>query len=190
MDFNHINRKDIQKGQILLAEPFLNDDYFRCKVIFLCEHSEEGSFGFVLNNYVDFDISQIIENIPSLDSRISIGGPMQNSNLYFIHTLGEKIEQSVEIIPGVFFGGDFEILRKMIISGDVEKDDVRFFVGYSGWSPHQLDDELKDNSWIICKSSKDIVMKSDAQDLWEKIMQSMGKNRPFIVRLPDGPSLN
>ena len=127
-----------QKGQVLLAEPFLNDPYFRRTVIFLCEHNTEGSFGFVLNNYIDVDLEQIMENMPSYEGRISIGGPVRNSNLYYLHTLGEKIEESVEIIPGVYMGGNFEILKKLLVSGKVHKDQVRFFVGYSGWSPEQL----------------------------------------------------
>ena len=190
MDFKPIKHEDLQKGQILLAEPFLDDTYFRCKVILLCEHSEEGSFGFILNNYIDFDLSQIIDNIPTLNTRISIGGPVRNSNLYYIHTLGDKIEESIEIIPGVFFGGNFEILKRMLIAGDVKKDEVRFFVGYSSWSPHQLEDELADNSWIITTSNKQVVMNCELNNLWETIMKSMGKDRPLIARLPDGPSLN
>ncbi len=190
MEFKPINRQNLQKGQILLAEPFLDDTYFRSKVIFLCEHSKEGSFGFILNNYIDFDLSQIIDNIPALNTRISIGGPVRNSNLYYIHTLGEKIDESIEIIPGVYFGGNFEILKKMLIAGDVKKQDIRFFVGYSSWSPNQLADELADNSWIITSSSKELVMNSELNNLWESIMKSMGKDRPFIARLPDGPALN
>jgi len=190
MEFKPINRKDLRKGQILLAEPFLDDTYFRCKVIFLCEHSDEGSFGFILNNYIDFDLSQIIDNIPALNSRISIGGPVRNSNLYYLHTMGEKIAESIEIIPGVYFGGDFDSLKKMLVEGDVEKKDIRFFVGYSSWSPNQLDQELATNSWIITNSSKEIIMNSDITNLWESIMKSMGKNRPYIAKLPDGPSLN
>lgn len=190
MEFKPIKREDLQKGQILLAEPFLDDAYFRCKVIFLCEHSEDGSFGFVLNNYIDFDLSQIIDNIPTLNTRISIGGPVRNSNLYYIHTLGEKIEESIEIVPGIYFGGNFDILKKMLADGDASKRDVRFFVGYSSWSPNQLEDELAENSWIITSSSKEIVMNSGLNNLWENIMKSMGKDRPLIARLPDGPSLN
>ncbi|HEY8403423.1 MAG TPA: YqgE/AlgH family protein [Flavobacteriales bacterium] len=190
MEFKPIDKANLQKGQILLAEPFMDDAYFRCKVILLCEHSEEGSFGFILNNYIDFDLAQIIDNIPSLNTRISIGGPVRNSNLYYIHTLGDQIEESIEIIPGVYFGGNFEILKNMLIQGAVCKQDVRFFVGYSSWAPNQLEDELEDNSWIITSCDKNLVMNSNLDNLWESIMNRMGEHRPLIARLPDGPSLN
>jgi putative transcriptional regulator len=178
------------KGQVLLAEPFLNDPYFRRTVIFLCEHNTEGSFGFVLNNYIDVDLEQIMENMPAFAGRISIGGPVRNSNLYYLHTLGERIEESVEIIPGVFMGGNFDILKKMIVSGTVQKDQVRFFVGYSGWSPEQLENEIKTNSWFVTSVPKELVMNSEINDLWKTIMKSMGKKGQMLANMPEDPTLN
>jgi putative transcriptional regulator len=190
MDFTPNKKITPGKGQVLLAEPFLNDPYFRRTVIFLCEHNTEGSFGFVLNNYIDVDLDQIMENMPTFEGRISIGGPVRNSNLYYIHTLGEQVEESVEIIPGVFMGGNFESLKKLLISGTVTKNQVRFFVGYSGWSPEQLENEVKTNSWFVTSVPKEIVMNSEADDLWKRIMRSMGKKGQIIANLPEDPSLN
>lgn len=179
-----------QKGQVLLAEPFLNDPYFRRTVIFLCEHNTEGSFGFVLNNYIDVELEQIMENMPAFRGRISIGGPVRNSNLYYLHTLGEKIEESVEIIPGVYMGGNFDVLKKMLQAGAVKKDEVRFFVGYSGWSPEQLENEIKTQSWFVANVPKEIVMNSQLDDLWKTIMKSMGKKGQMLANMPEDPSLN
>jgi putative transcriptional regulator len=179
-----------EKGNVLLAEPFMNDPYFKRTVIFLCEHNTEGSFGFVLNNYLDLKIDQVIEDMPRFEGRISVGGPVKNSNLYYLHTLGEKIKESVEIMPGLFMGGDFDKLRKLMISGMVEKDQVRFFVGYSGWSPEQLENEIKGNSWFVTTVSKEIVMNSDSDNLWKEIMKGMGKKGKLLSEMPDDPSLN
>lgn len=178
------------KGQVLLAEPFLADPYFKRTVIFLCEHNTEGSFGFVLNNYIDVELDQIMENMPSFGSKISIGGPVRNSNLYYIHTLGDQVEDSVEIMPGIFMGGNFETLKRMMITGTIEKDQVRFFVGYSGWSPEQLEKEIKSNSWFVTTVSKELVMNTDADDLWKNVMKSMGKKGELIANMPEDPSLN
>jgi len=170
MDFAPDKNIKPSKGQVLLAEPFLNDPYFKRTVIFLCEHNHDGSFGF--------------------EGRISIGGPVRNSNLYYLHTLGEKISDSVEIIPGVFMGGNFDILKKMLFTGDVKKDEVRFFVGYSGWSPEQLENEIQSKSWFVANASKELLMNSENNDLWKTIMKSMGKKGELIANLPDDPSLN
>jgi putative transcriptional regulator len=179
-----------RKGQVLLSEPFLNDPYFRRTVIFLCEHNDEGSFGFVLNNYIDVELDQIMENMPHFDGRISIGGPVKNSNLYYIHTLGPEIEESVEVIPGIFMGGNFESLRDRLINGKISKSQIRFFVGYSGWSPRQLEDEMTHKSWFVADISKDLVMNTEDKDLWRTIMKGMGGQGKFIANLPEDPSLN
>lgn len=178
------------KGQVLLAEPFLSDPYFRRTVIFLCEHNKEGSFGFVLNNYIDVELDQIMENMPVFNGKISIGGPVRNSNLYYLHTLGEQVEDSVEVIPGVYMGGNFETIRKMLVSGKVEKDQVRFFVGYSGWSPQQLENEIKTHSWFVTSIRKELVMNTEVEDLWKIIMQNMGKKGKIIAGMPEDPTLN
>lgn len=190
MDFAPDKNTQPTKGQVLLSEPFLNDPYFKRTVIFLCEHNKEGSFGFVLNNYIDVELEQIMENMPSFEGRISIGGPVRNSNLYYLHTLGQQIEESVEIIPGVYMGGNFEQLKNMLISGTVSKDQVRFFVGYSGWSPEQLEQEIKSNSWFVTTVPKELVMNSDMNDLWKTIMRSMGRKGQMIANMPEDPSLN
>jgi putative transcriptional regulator len=178
------------KGQVLLSEPFLNDPYFKRTVIFLCEHNQDGSFGFVLNNYIDVELEQIMDNMPSFEGRISIGGPVRNSNLYYLHTLGQRIPESVEIIPGLFMGGNFEQLRDLLLAGKVDKTDVRFFVGYSGWSPTQLEEEIKLKSWFVASVSKDVVMNSEQDDLWKTIMKTMGSKGKLVANLPEDPSLN
>jgi putative transcriptional regulator len=179
-----------QKGQVLLSEPFLNDPYFRRTVVFLCEHNAEGSFGFVLNNYIDVELEQIMDNMPAFEGRISIGGPVRNSNLYYLHTLGHQIDDSVEIIPGLFMGGNFDNLRTLLLAGKVNKNDVRFFVGYSGWSPDQLEEEIKQKSWLVASIDKEIVMNSENDDLWKSILKTMGVKGKLVANLPDDPSLN
>jgi putative transcriptional regulator len=179
-----------KKGQLLLSEPFLNDPYFKRTVIFLCEHNDEGSFGFVLNNYIDVELDQIMENMPKFDGRISIGGPVKNSNLYYIHTLGAEIEESVEVIPGIFMGGNFDALKDMLMQGKIGSSQIRFFVGYSGWSPRQLETEMSHKSWFVANVGKDLVMDTEDKDLWRTIMKRLGVQGKFIANLPEDPSLN
>lgn len=179
-----------KKGQVLLSEPFLNDPYFKRTVILLCEHNREGSFGFVLNNFIEVELDQIIEDMPKFGGKISIGGPVRNSNLYYIHTIGAEIEESVEILPGVFMGGDFEKLRKLLYAGKIAPEQVRFFVGYSGWSPEQLQTEIKSQSWFVTDIDKDLVMDTEVDDLWRHIMKKFGRKGEMIANMPEDPSLN
>ncbi|MCB0761901.1 MAG: YqgE/AlgH family protein [Flavobacteriales bacterium] len=180
----------VNKGNILLAEPFLDDPYFKRTVILVCEHNEEGSFGFVLNNYIDVELDQIMDGLPDFDTKISIGGPVKNSNLYYIHTLGNEIRESVEIFDGIFMGGDFDQLKDKIAHGLVDQNQVRFFVGYSGWSPQQLEDELRMKSWFVGQASPNVLMNTGDSDLWKTILSTMGSRGKIIANLPDDPSLN
>lgn len=190
IDFSPNKNVAPTRGCVLLSEPFLNDPYFKRTVVLLCEHNTEGSFGFVLNNYIDVALDQIVDDMPLFASKISIGGPVRNSNLYYIHTLGDKIEDSMEILPGVFMGGDFEELRKLLLEGKVQKNEVRFFVGYSGWSPDQLKEEIESNAWFVTDIAQKEVMDTDIDDLWKFIMKRLGRMGEMIANLPEDPSLN
>ncbi len=189
-DFSPNTNIEPKKGQVLLSEPFLNDPYFKRTVVLLCEHNEEGSFGFVLNNYIDVELNQIMENMPAYEGKISIGGPVRNSNLYYIHTLGNLIEDSIEILPGVYMGGNFETLRKLMFNGKITPEQVRFFVGYSGWSPQQLKNEIDTQSWFVADVNQETVMNTSIPDLWKVIMLKMGRKGQMIANMPEDPSLN
>jgi putative transcriptional regulator len=104
--------------------------------------------------------------------------------------LGDQIEDSLEILPGVFMGGNFETLRKKLFSGEVDKNQVRFFVGYSGWSPDQLQAEIKANSWFVTNIDRETVMDTDIEDLWKVIMKKLGKKGELISKMPEDPNLN
>ena len=135
------------RGRLLLSEPFMGDYYFGRSVVLLAEHNEEGSFGIVLNKPITDPFNEIVKDFPDFDGQLFVGGPVETESLFFIHTLGDAIEGSLEIGSGLYWGGDIEIVKEMILLNAITPDDIRFSVGYSGWSPNQLNDELKRNSW-------------------------------------------
>lgn len=190
LKFTPENQKEPKRGSLLLAEPFLDDPYFKRTVIILCEHNEEGSFGFVLNNYVEVEIENIISQMPKFQTRVSIGGPVKNTNLYYIHTLGDKLENSLPITPSLFMGGDFEQLKGLIARGEIEENQIRFFVGYSGWSENQLQEELNENSWFVTDGFEDLLMNTRNDDLWSDIVKSLGKEYEHLANFPQDPNLN
>jgi putative transcriptional regulator len=156
----------------------------------LCEHNEEGTFGFVLNNFIEISLTDLIEDLPAFDARISIGGPVNADNLFYLHTLGEHIPGSIEIFDGIYMGGSFEVLQVALESGTLQRNQVRFFVGYSGWSPGQLDDEITRNSWFVGKAKAEDLMNPDIENLWQKVLQDMGSNFSLIAGYPEDPNLN
>lgn len=184
------NKLKPKRGRLLISYPLLNDPYFKRTVVLLCEHNEEGSFGFVLNKYLDVSLSELVDELPNTTNRISMGGPVQTSNLYFLHTVGPDIEGSIPITKNLYLGGRFEALRDQLLDGKIDDNQVRFFIGYSGWSENQLDDELKENAWLISEAPAKLLMNTDQDELWEKVLKRMGKDYSFLANLPEDPSLN
>jgi len=188
---NNINFKTTEpgRGKILVSEPMLPDPNFFRSVILLTQHDETGSLGFVLNHMSIVDVDNVLPEFSVKNLPIFIGGPVGNDQLFFIHTLGTKLNQSQKIMDGLYLGGDLKQLEFMLNNDLATADQVRFFVGYSGWDPEQLDQEIKENSWIIATITPDQVM-SDSEEYWKEIMTGLGKEFALMSNFPSNPGLN
>ena len=181
----------LQKGQLLIAEPsILGDLSFNRSVILLAEHNEEGSVGFILNKPLDYTISDLFPEIEA-SFKIYNGGPVEQDNLYFIHTIPKLITNSVEISNGIYWGGDFELTKSLINDGKINKEDIRFFLGYSGWEQKQLESELESNSWIVAINTlkKEILSKS-SKKFWKEKISELGGEYIIWSNAPENPGLN
>lgn len=178
------------KGKILISEPFLNDPNFKRTIILLTEHSEEGSIGFVLNKPTAYRIHEVIEEFPEFDALVYYGGPVQLNTLQFIYKGENIIDGSIEIVPGLYWGGSFEILRTAIENGTADPQNFRFFLGYSGWTDGQIDDELELNSWIVADTTIDNIFSVEPDKLWRDTLKGMGKKFAILASFPDNPSVN
>lgn len=190
LDLDPDSRHGPARGRFLVSEPYLPDPYFRRTVVLLCEHNDEGSFGFVLNRFIDLDIGDLMKDMPPIRTRISIGGPVQSGNLYYLHTLGKHIEGSALVTGDVHMGGDFEQLRSVLATDPKLAKHVRFFVGYSGWGEHQLEKELAQRSWLVHPADKRRIMNTGLKDLWADTLRGMGRAFAPLANFPDDPALN
>ena len=177
-------------GKILISEPFMLDPQFRRSVVLLVEHAEQGSVGFVLNQETEVTIPDIIPGFPLFDARIYIGGPVQTDTLHFIHRIPQLVEGGVEVEQGVYWGGDFDQLQEQIKQGKVMLEDVMFFLGYSGWSPDQLEDEIESNSWIVSGTQSQDIFSEDHDNLWKKAVRNLGNKYAHIANFPENPMWN
>lgn len=185
MDFSFTNKRKPKRGRVLLSDPFSDDDYFGRSVIYLCEHDEKGTFGFVLNNFLDLNLGEVAKNFPDIDTDVSIGGPVQTESIYFIHTLGDKLPGSINISDGIYMGGDYDLLMQMINDKVVTKKDVRFFLGYSGWGAGQLEEEINRNTWRVAPViNRGEIMDFTIEDIWQKFMRREGKKYDVLSRSP------
>ena len=181
----------LKKGQLLVAEPsIIGDISFNRSVILLAEHNKEGSVGFILNKPLKYTIKDLV---PDIDANFKIynGGPVEQDNLYFIHNVTELITNSIEISSGIFWGGDFELTRSLINEGKIKKDNVRFFLGYTGWDTMQLENEMETNSWIIAENlyQNKIIGKSTT-DFWKEKILELGGDYIIWSNAPENPLLN
>ncbi len=177
-------------GRILIAEPFLQGLYFSRSIILLTEHNETGTVGFVLNKSTEVYPDELIEDILSFEGELFVGGPVSPNTLSFLHTLGPEVPGAVKITKSVYWGGDFEFLKKMINDGKASSQSVKFFAGYSGWAPAQLEGEIAENSWIVSSPDDGLIMTRDVEDTWEQAMQGMGEIYKTWTNFPRNPTFN
>lgn len=175
-------------GNLLIADPFLKDPNFARSVILLCEHQENGSFGFMVNKLSSHNLEELNPG-NGLYTPVYFGGPVQLDTLHFIHKYPELFEGCMKIADGVFWGGDFDTAVKGILCGTIKPGGIKFFMGYAGWESGQLNQEIQERSWILSKPRKRIIF-GHADDAWEESLRSLGKKFAVLANFPLDPSLN
>lgn len=192
IDFFKIQHNSVVpvKGKALIAEPFLQDSYFKRSVVLLTEHNDEGSLGFVLNNPIDFKIEEILKGFPPIDSLISIGGPVRTDTIHYIHTLGHMIPDCQEVLSDIYWGGDLEMIKTGVKEGWISPHQIRFFVGYASWYPGQLAKEIHENSWLVTDIDRLDVMHGTDFRLWESILMKEEERYKMWTRYPEDPMWN
>jgi putative transcriptional regulator len=181
----------LKKGVLLIAEPSnLGDVSFNRCVILLANHTKAGSVGFILNKPLKYTIRDLVPDIEA-NFKIYNGGPVEQNNLYFIHNIPEFIPDSLEISNGIYWGGDFSCTRDLINQGKINKKNIRFFLGYSGWDANQLQNELTANSWIISKNcDKNSIVGKSTTHFWREKIFELGGEYLIWSNAPENPELN
>lgn len=180
---------DPAAGRILISQPALIDNIFTNSVILLAEHDQDGTFGVILNKPSDISLSKLTDQKYAYDPLVYFGGPVKVDSLFFIHTRSD-IPDSHELINGLFWGGDPEIVRTLLEVNLITSEEIKFFIGYSGWSPGQLESEMEQNSWLVLEQNSFNVMKENVDKLWRKSLLSMGEEYAPWVNFPENPNLN
>jgi len=183
------NNVSPKKGRILIAEPFLPGSYFNRSIVLLVDHNEEGTVGFILNKPVDFPVDEFDSKFPKNKNHLFLGGPVNIESIYYVHTLGKHIPNSIHIKDDLYWGGDFEHLKDLINSGIAKPEQVRFFLGYSGWDKEQLNEELAEDSWLVSDISSKMVMSSN-ESLWKEMVKNLGQKYSIWQNFPENPSMN
>ncbi|MEL7160336.1 MAG: YqgE/AlgH family protein [Bacteroidota bacterium] len=180
----------IKAGTILLAEPFMMDSNFKRSAVLLVDHGKDGSIGFILNREVEMKVDELVDDFPEFDAPVYFGGPVGTDTIHYLHCKGDLLEGSDEVSHGVYWGGDYEKLKFLIRQELIQPRDIRFFVGYSGWSENQLNEELTQGNWVTAPMFANYLFKSQASTLWKQVMDNKGNAFSVIADMADEPSLN
>lgn len=188
--FDYSNKLKPEAGRLLISEPYLSDPNFERTIILLCEHNEEGSVGFVLNKPSLSKLNELINDLSDLENVLCIGGPVQQDTLHFLHQCPD-IDGAIEVSDNIYWGGEFEQLIGKIESQQIDASEVKFFVGYSGWSPGQLEEEIKLNSWIVSnRVSSELIFETPVEEMWRLTLRKMGGRFSMYSNYPVDPTMN
>jgi putative transcriptional regulator len=178
-------------GRLLISEPFMMDPNFKRSVILLTEYTEAGAVGFILNHQSEYLLGDILPDTSYSEMPVYIGGPVGENTLHFIHCVPEKIAGGIEIGEGIYWGGDFEMVKQLVSGYSLTEQEIKFFTGYSGWTPNQLDEELKENVWIVTDKFKpETLFSNSEQNLWKEVVIGLGRRYAHIANFPENPELN
>lgn len=185
------NSEKILKGKLLLDGGNLTGSFFHHTVVLICDHSAEGAFGLVLNRSSGSKVGElIVANLPApfKNSPLFLGGPVQPTAFSFLHA--DNFIPEVNIFPNLSLSHSLDELVDMGESFSIVKK-LKMFAGYTGWSPGQLENEMKRKSWITFPASLELVFETPPDQLWQKILKSKGgwKNK-LLSQMPDDLSLN
>lgn len=180
------------RGSLLVAKPTVDGDDFFCRaVILLMGHDSDGSMGLVLNNDTTLTLDKVLqgelENVELVsDTPVYLGGPVQPDMLFFVHTLGnDVIPDSEEIVSGLYFGGNFEALKRYVDGGGEIEGKIKFIMGYSGWSAGQLQDEIGHGTWAVLDNHDiDTLMTGSFMDTWRWAVKQFGSRYRLWLNCP------
>ena len=182
--------KKIENGLVLLSEPFSQEGFFQRTSILICDAHSKGTLGFCMNKPLDMQVSELVKDFPYFESEVYCGGPVGNDTLYFLHNLGDLLDGAEKVCDGVYWGGNFKELKIFIENEMITPDRIKFFVGYTGWSKGQLEEEMKQGFWLTADMDPNYLFNSKPDYLWQKIKKNKGNPFHVIADIPETMSWN
>ena len=181
----------MKNGNLLVStHHVLGDPNFHRTVILLAKSEKKGSIGFILNKKLQYNLDDVLNNI-DINFPLYYGGPVEPDNLFYVHNMGKAISGSISIKDSLYWNGDFNIIIDLIKKGKIDNNNIRFFLGYSGWEKTQLEQEFKEKSWELFdfKPTSDIF-KSNPSKMWKRCLDTIGGDYLIWSNSPNNPQMN
>ena len=186
-----VDPTELSAGKILISEPFLSDSNFSRSVVLLLNYSiEEGAFGVIINKPMSVDMTKMLSDFPLEGFDFHYGGPVGEESLIFVYEDHLQIPEAQSANGEVKWSGDFNSIKDQITCGVISPQMIRFYGGYSGWSPGQLEAELAKKSWIISQVNSSLIFDSKPDQMWRKALKPMGRKYSVMAEFPENPEWN
>jgi putative transcriptional regulator len=182
-------KADIKKGKLLISKPLISDGNFHNTVVFLTEYSPAGVVGFIINKPLKLNLSDLVDGITKPNTTLYNGGPVDSDCLYYIHKAPNKIDGSIHIVNDLYWGGNIDQVIGLIKSGVLNSNEIRFFLGYSGWDSDQLNHEINSDSWFVDEIDQSLF-ECDLETLWINRLKSKSDSYKIWANAPHDISLN
>ncbi len=178
-------------GNILIAEPFLKDPPFMRSVVLLCTYTEDdGAFGFTLNKLCGDTLDELITDMEDYVLPVYSGGPVQTDTLHYLHNYPQHFSDCQKVAEGIYWGGDFELMKALIKNNEIDAREIKFFLGYSGWSRGQLEEEIAEGTWLTAAANAALVFKTAHTGVWNESLVQLGGKYKQLINYPTDPQLN
>jgi len=178
------------KGQLLLDNGRLQGSFFHRTVILICQHDSEGALGLVLNKATGNQVGEaLVAKLPDTlkTQPLFLGGPVQPQALSFLHS--DSFIPDANVMPNLSLDHSLDSLVELGDSYSPTRQ-LKVFAGYAGWSPGQLDDEMKRGSWLTHPATLNLVFASEPAKLWHNILRDKGWQYRLMAEGPEDPSWN
>ncbi|MAI62708.1 MAG: hypothetical protein CBB87_09560 [Micavibrio sp. TMED27] len=177
-------------GKLLLAMPSIGDPRFDHAVIYICAHDDKGAMGLAINQEapgLQFDkvleqlgvVSDIELDYKTFPSSVLNGGPVDPGRGFLLHTSEFNQNETIRVNDHIGVTGTIEALRDIALGNGPEQ--FLFILGYAGWSAGQLEDELRQNVWLVCEPNDEIIFTTDMQEKWKNSISTLGFDPSMLV---------
>ncbi|XQW83960.1 YqgE/AlgH family protein [Thalassotalea piscium] len=176
---------DSLENQLLIAMPSLGGSFFNRTVTYICEHNEEGAMGLIINLPVNVTLNELLsqldtkkQNLPELEQLVLTGGPVSPDRGFVLHSPQSGWSSSLALSDDIMITTSKDIL--MALGTELSPPHYLVTLGYAGWGPGQLEQEIQENAWLTTPANSEILFETPIDQRWQKAAQQLGIDVAYL----------
>ena len=177
----------LSAGRLLVSTPYFNDPFFTHSVVLLTDYEEEHTAGLIINRQLPHNVYDLVNEI-RVEEPIFFGGPVLTEAVFLLHSF-ESCPEASRLLPGVYVGYN-PVLIALIEQHAITNLKYRFLLGYAGWSPGQLEDEIRRNMWVVAPATQSLVFDTPADEIWARTVRRLGPAYEHWLKIPKNIAYN